>query len=269
MKSRPPIPDPTKREIRQRCGFGCVVCGCPIYDYHHMIPFAKTHRHVASEITLLCDEHHRQVPKLLTDEQVMKADLKPYNVTHDKSKDFIFNYEGNDFAIELGNNTFVHQNITNGSMLAPIVIRDKIFFNFLVEENELFFNLGLFDENGKIFISIYRNVLKYVPSSAWDIKFVSNRLRLRNKKKTTIFDLEFDIPTKVKFHKLVLNYGEIEVLQVDSDITITDRSNRFKSYIKGGFTFAVRAQPPDPGISISINSPAKGILNYDTKKIVE
>ena len=242
-------------------------CGCPIYDYHHMIPYSKTQRHISSEITLLCDEHHRQVPKLLTDEQVTKANLRPFNVTHDKSKDFKFNYEGNDFVIELGNHTFIHQNITKQTMMAPIVIQDKILVNFLIEEEELFFNLAMFDRNGNMHLNIYRNVLKYMPSRAWDIKFISNRLEVKDKNRAKILDVEFDIPNKVKFHKMILNYGEIEVLQRDSDLTITDYSNGFKSYIESGFTFAVRTKERVPGISISINSHAQGIFNYDTKKL--
>src|SRR5207248_2332597 len=30
-----------KREIRQRCGFGCVLCGRPLYTYEHMEGWAR------------------------------------------------------------------------------------------------------------------------------------------------------------------------------------------------------------------------------------
>jgi hypothetical protein len=54
------IPFPIKRKIRQRCGFGCVICGLPLYEYEHLLGFAKVKRHVEKEITLLCDQHHRE-----------------------------------------------------------------------------------------------------------------------------------------------------------------------------------------------------------------
>ena len=54
------IPLPVQREIRQRCGFGCVICGMPLYEYEHMEEWAVVQRHVADEITLLCDQHHRE-----------------------------------------------------------------------------------------------------------------------------------------------------------------------------------------------------------------
>ncbi len=39
---RPKIPLPIQREVRQRCGFGCVICGLPLYDYDHIIGWAET-----------------------------------------------------------------------------------------------------------------------------------------------------------------------------------------------------------------------------------
>ena len=31
------MPLPIQREVRQRCGFGCVVCGLPLYEYDHLL----------------------------------------------------------------------------------------------------------------------------------------------------------------------------------------------------------------------------------------
>ena len=54
---RPPIPESMKREVRQRCGFGCVICGMPLYTYEHMLGYVNVDRHVAEELTLLCYQH--------------------------------------------------------------------------------------------------------------------------------------------------------------------------------------------------------------------
>lgn len=43
------IPAQIKHSVRQRCGFGCVICGSPIYEYDHMLGFAEVDRHVASK----------------------------------------------------------------------------------------------------------------------------------------------------------------------------------------------------------------------------
>ena len=59
-ESRPAIPSGIQREVRQRCGFGCVICGMPLYEYEHMKEWAIVREHVADDITLLCDQHHRE-----------------------------------------------------------------------------------------------------------------------------------------------------------------------------------------------------------------
>lgn len=72
------IPLPIQREVRQRCGFGCVICGVPSYEYHHMKGWATVKEHVAEDITLLCDGHHREVTSgLLPEEKVSEANARP------------------------------------------------------------------------------------------------------------------------------------------------------------------------------------------------
>lgn len=62
------IPAEVKREIRQRCGFGCVVCGSPFYDYEHWnLEFNELHgEHSADGITLCCPNCHRKKGGLLS-----------------------------------------------------------------------------------------------------------------------------------------------------------------------------------------------------------
>jgi hypothetical protein len=67
------IPDPIKREIRQRCGFGCVICGNAIYEYEHVDPpFSEAKEHNSDHIVLLCGHHHRLVTKGLLSKQTVK-----------------------------------------------------------------------------------------------------------------------------------------------------------------------------------------------------
>ena len=55
------IPEPIRREVRRRCGFGCVVCRSIPYDYDHFrVPFADAKEHVAEDIILVCPNHHRK-----------------------------------------------------------------------------------------------------------------------------------------------------------------------------------------------------------------
>lgn len=53
------IPPEVKLRVRQRCGFGCVICGDAFYEYEHFSPeFKNAKEHHADGITLLCPTHH-------------------------------------------------------------------------------------------------------------------------------------------------------------------------------------------------------------------
>lgn len=49
------VPQDVRREIRARCGFGCVICGLAYYDYEHFDPdFKDAKEHNPAGMTLLC-----------------------------------------------------------------------------------------------------------------------------------------------------------------------------------------------------------------------
>jgi hypothetical protein len=75
------IPEPVRREVRRRCGFGCVICGSAIVTYEHMEPrFADATVHTAVGITLLCGQHQIESSKgLLSLETVKAADKDPFS----------------------------------------------------------------------------------------------------------------------------------------------------------------------------------------------
>jgi hypothetical protein len=81
------IPLSIQHEVRRRCGYGCVICGIPLYEYEHMLGWANVQRHVAEEITLLCDQHHREsTGGLLPIEAVREANSNPFNLRAGVSK---------------------------------------------------------------------------------------------------------------------------------------------------------------------------------------
>jgi len=73
------IPDPVAREIRQRCGFGCVVCGLALYHYHHFDPpFSEARTHDPAGITLLCGScHDAETRGHLSSETIRRSAANP------------------------------------------------------------------------------------------------------------------------------------------------------------------------------------------------
>jgi len=73
------IPDAIKRAVRQRCGFGCVICASAIIDYEHFDPvFSNARQHDAAGITLLCPGcHAKKTRNMLSVRRVREANAQP------------------------------------------------------------------------------------------------------------------------------------------------------------------------------------------------
>jgi len=57
--TRSELTEPIKRAVRQRCGFGCILCGSAFIEYDHFEPeFADALVHDPEHIILLCPHHH-------------------------------------------------------------------------------------------------------------------------------------------------------------------------------------------------------------------
>jgi hypothetical protein len=86
----------TKRSVRQRCAFGCVICGCAIVQYHHFDPpFADAESHDPSGITLLCGQCHDRAERGIIDvATVSAANALPRCKQTGHSKDLLFIGDG-------------------------------------------------------------------------------------------------------------------------------------------------------------------------------
>jgi len=73
------IPAEIRRVVRQRCGFGCVVCASSVFDYEHFNPeFSRARHHLPAGITLLCPGcHAKKTRNLMSARRVREANEAP------------------------------------------------------------------------------------------------------------------------------------------------------------------------------------------------
>lgn len=73
------VPQDVRREIRSRCGFGCVLCGLAYYDYEHFDPdFKDAKEHNPKGMTLLCMQcNQKRARGTLSAETVARANANP------------------------------------------------------------------------------------------------------------------------------------------------------------------------------------------------
>ena len=100
------IPSEVKRAVRQRCRFGCVVCGFGVYDYEHVDPeFKDAREHSEDCIVLLCPSCHAKVTRgQWSKDKIKMASKLPKAAEVGYAKEF-FDFTGNHPEVILGGNT--------------------------------------------------------------------------------------------------------------------------------------------------------------------
>lgn len=212
------VSDPTKRTVRQRCGFGCVICGLPIYQYDHMYGYTVETADDPTVITLLCARHHEEKTKeLLPLDRVLAANESPFNIQHGVSTPYEVHYSGERFTIHIGPGTFIGAS----SYLCALLLRDEevIAFN-LTEEGRLSLNVNLRDRSGDLALSIIDNEMVY-SIDPWDIEYVGRMLTVRQARGDIMFELLFEPPSSISLTRATLAYDDVTIKISASVINVT------------------------------------------------
>ena len=206
------IPRPIKRIVRQRCGFGCVICGKPLYEYDHIIDWAVTKKHRAEEITLLCDQHHKEKTNgLLPKAAIAAANLDPHNLRQGVSKLYLLHYTGDEVKVVIGTNTF-HGARRDGEIRSiPLIIDGVPLIELSTQGECLFLNLVLFDKDNNTILIIIDNELVYVPDP-WDIQFVKRKLTIRQAHGNILMEFQFNPPDEIVVTRGIAYCNGIKVL---------------------------------------------------------
>ncbi len=215
------IPLWMKRNIRRRCGFGCVMCGLPIFEYHHMTPWHKARKHVESDITLLCDNDHRRAGAgLLPEQQVHAANAKPNNVSGGMTGTERLYFSGPAVLVHFATVAISSSNeaAINEQVLLTICGLPIISCKF--DNGNLLITATFYDENNRVLLQILDNELTFAVD-AWDVQFVKNRLTISDAARVTRLQFEFVPPSQLGIIEARLQYNGIKVAIDSKCITVT------------------------------------------------
>jgi hypothetical protein len=204
------IPDPVRREIRQRCGFGCVICGLPLYTYEHMLGWATVQRHVADEMTLLCDQHQRERTNgLLPISEVQAHNQNPVNRKSGSSAPYNLYYSGDYCEVDIGSNVLTAPMMSD---LVAVQVDGEPLVGFRFEDGHYLLNVLLFNEVNEPVLQILDNELIY-SAEPWDIELVGTRLTVRAAARKIFIDIVFEPPATVRLlrGRLLLNGIELYI----------------------------------------------------------
>lgn len=193
-RSRPAIPEPTKRAVRQRCGFGCVLCGVPIYHYDHIKPFQEVEEHAEENLTLLCPTHHQEKTSGLLDaETVRKANAEPFNrrsgVTSTAPHRLSATWVEPRFL--LAGNTFFWP-----GPFSAIQICGTTLLGFRREDGGLLLQVRLYDSTDKEILKVDDGEL-IVSTEPWDIDWQGGTFVVRSALRRISLEVDFSPPNLV------------------------------------------------------------------------
>jgi len=183
MSQREDIPDPIKRIIRQEANFGCVICGNPLIEYAHIIPYATTRDNRPENLVALCPTDHTKYDLGGPSEaEIRKCKSKPFNSGRDVRDRF--SITGDLPIIEAGTNI-----CTNTPVL--LVVDYKNIITLIKEDDELTLNAVFYDQKNALIAYIKNNEWCALSNRAWDIVYqtVAKNLVIRTKPRDIVLRL--------------------------------------------------------------------------------
>jgi hypothetical protein len=201
---RPRIPDPVKRAVRQRCGFGCVICGFPLFEYDHLVPWSEVQEHDPDNLVLLCDRHHKEKTlHLLPVADVEAANANPRNLQTGLSPEYHLHYGGAECEADIGSNIHRWPEMVDGLVTIPLLIDDTPIVMFRLEDGALLLTVQLFNAENELVVQVIDNELVF-SAEQWDVEFKGQTLTIRHALRDVFVDMRFEPPAR-----LVIGRGHI------------------------------------------------------------
>lgn len=191
------IPEPVRRLVRKKCGFGCVICGCPIYNYDHIEEFSVVKEHDPENIALLCPTCHMKKGKLITKDMIRKAMVS--ESAPRTSPDYI---PPQNYSLDIGGN--IVENFVGGCVFQ---IWDFGHVDIVFDDVPLI-SAVINDSAGQNALVIEKNLYTF-SSQVWDIEYVGKTITFRNGPRDVFCSITIDpeVPRITFRANLVLSNG--------------------------------------------------------------
>jgi HNH endonuclease len=206
------IPSHIERQLRQEANFGCAMCGCPVLENAHIIPFRESQEFLPEDMVALCPKCHTKADLGHYPEYVFR-DVKnnPYNKTTTGEK---FMVTGNDLVVKLGSYTAVNTE-------RVLVVDDFDIVSIRRNHgNYLFLDVNFFDKFGRFVGIITDNNWIVDTSYFWDVEYKPQHLIIRSKPRQ--IDFEIKIENEQVFIRGEIFYNRTPITMTESGIKIGD-----------------------------------------------
>ena len=198
MSDRPSLPRAVARQLRQEAGFGCAICGNPILDYHHIVPWEEREHYEAENMVAVCPNHHRELAACNRD-VAYAAKRNPRNIKLGLFKGALLSKESQP--------EFMAGGVIFEDVRDVLSYRGFPIIQYSVESGRGLLNLYIPDAEFWPELQVVDNDLRCNVSSFWDIEYRPSYACFRRKsgEKSVEIDFRTDV---VKFAAKLEIFGE-------------------------------------------------------------
>lgn len=238
------IPRDIKLKVRQKYGFGCVICGEAFIQYEHIDPeFKDCKEHTEEGITILCNTHHgMKTSRRLSKELVLKAMQNPKCLQQGFSNTHLFLSEKPTTVKLAGSFIYGSEHI--------IAINDEpiVSLSEPTDENDIYKLSALFqDKNDNQMLLIVENEI-IMKIGTWDIEHVGPKIKIRNSKNDIGLILNIEQDNLISVERIKARYGNVTIEGNSQELIIMNADSQSKLAMYGT-TLAHNT------VGIAINSP--------------
>ena len=185
------IREKDKLVIRERCGFGCLICGGIPYHYDHFeVNFADAEAYNPDDIVLLCHKHHDEKTRGALSVSVLREYLSQNPV---KDRTAVF-----DPSILIQNFRVVWPAITLQSLENNIIIDGEEVLGITATgdpRQPITLSGNFYDERGVKICSVSENEFRLPPNDLGDVTYIGQTFLLKSKSEKVI--LKFSMTPKL------------------------------------------------------------------------
>lgn len=201
------IPEPVKRVVRQRDGFGCIVCGSAFYQYDHLgTEFKDADAHDPQQIVLLCGGcHDRKTRGALSTETLQEHAQSPYCKRA--------NFSWGPLDIGRASPEIVLGTLTATNVRSLLTIDGEDVFSLsppVTDHGPFTINASLYDKDGRQTFRIVSNEFQAAVSN-WDVTVVGQKVTVRSAPGKFDLIIRMEPPRRLVVERLDMVYKTFSI----------------------------------------------------------
>ena len=232
------IPAPIQKQLKKEAVFGCVICGCPLLNYIHIIPPFDKNAFLPEDMAAICPNCKSRFDRHEFSESYLRDVKKnPHNRMREKDA---FSLESGEMVINLGKMKYIN---------TPRVLAVNDFdIITLKQENErklILLDINFFDKLNNLVAIVSENswvAEKQVSTSVWEINYKPKHLVIRNNQNELLFEARIEY--QEVFIRGVMYYSGSTVKVTDNGIWVDEReiASDLNGCVLKNYDIAINAQ---------------------------